>query len=528
MFFKNYKNKFIAHNKKIFQINKKKNQKKIFLIEFNRWQGVQIANSYIVNTFPGIKDAKVVAYESYKIFNEKKISILENLKWKLGTLFKIRNFGIYSSFGVNEFIYYKEDKFLHQRADDITKSFFLKNKTKKDVENFFCNKIWIGDLIYDSYLKKYSVPTLDVNSHHFKIFFKECICTFLFWEDYFKNNKIAGVAVSHVVYLNALTLRIAVKKNIPVFHCVDTQIYRVDKKNCSFKKKFNSPSFKFRNFRKTFKALKNKSNNLKMGKSFIENIIYGKKRYFYFPDQSKIKYKLNIFKKNRKKKIVIFSHAFFDSPHVYGNCIFPDFKTWLEFLGKLSLDTDYDWYIKPHPNYIDEYRIIKNFISKYPNIKYLNPKIRNLDLVNQGLDFALTVYGSCAAELSYFGIKVVNACIYNPHADYNFSFNPKSKEELRNTIINLSKKKLNLKKKDIYEFHYMNQYYFHNRYLIDNIEKYFMTKNGRQILYTDEFLGEWISNFNIKKHKKTIEMLKNYFSKNEQYLNLKNTFNYIK
>ena len=74
----------------------------------------------------------------------------------------------------------------------------------------------------------------------------------------------------------------------------------------------------------------------------------------------------------------------------------------------------------------------------------------------------------------------------------------------------------------------MNQYYFHNRYLIDNIEKYFMTKNGRQILYTDEFLGEWISNFNIKKHKKTIEMLKNYFSKNEQYLNLKNTFNYIK
>ena len=52
MFSKNYKNKFIKHNRKI------------FLIEFNKWQSVQIANSYIVNTFPGIEDTKVVAYES--------------------------------------------------------------------------------------------------------------------------------------------------------------------------------------------------------------------------------------------------------------------------------------------------------------------------------------------------------------------------------------------------------------------------------------------------------------------------------
>lgn len=52
MFLKNYKNKFIRHNKKI------------FLIEFNKWQSVQIANSYIVNTFLGIEDTKVAAYES--------------------------------------------------------------------------------------------------------------------------------------------------------------------------------------------------------------------------------------------------------------------------------------------------------------------------------------------------------------------------------------------------------------------------------------------------------------------------------
>ena len=42
--------KFITHNKNIF--NKKKSSNTIFLVEFNGWQGVQIENSYLVNSLP--------------------------------------------------------------------------------------------------------------------------------------------------------------------------------------------------------------------------------------------------------------------------------------------------------------------------------------------------------------------------------------------------------------------------------------------------------------------------------------------
>ena len=34
-----------------------------------------------------------------------------------------------------------------------------------------------------------------------------------------------------MVYLNAVTLRIAIKKGIPAYHCVDSRLYRIDKKH---------------------------------------------------------------------------------------------------------------------------------------------------------------------------------------------------------------------------------------------------------------------------------------------------------
>ena len=176
------RNDFIKHNRSLFDLKKEKIKKKneIFLLEFNGWQGVQIANSYLINAETHIKKCKIVGYENFRIFDKKKSFNIDNLKWKLGSFFKIRNFGTYSSFGVSEFIYKKNEYNDLIEAKKITDNFFKKVKTKRDIENFTIRKIWIGDLIYDSYLKKYSTPTIDLNSQKFKTFFRECILIFLF------------------------------------------------------------------------------------------------------------------------------------------------------------------------------------------------------------------------------------------------------------------------------------------------------------------------------------------------------------
>ena len=387
---------FINHNKRIFN-RPKIDKKKIFLVEFNRWQGVQIANSYLLNVLLSKERFKTVAYESYRIFKDSNFFLFDNFKWHLGKIFQIKSFGTYKSFGVDDFMYKKNEKSLSIKAKLIANKFLSKNLTKKDIENFSINGVWIGDLLYDTFLKKYNLPTINISDSKFRDFFEEFCQYYLFWENYFKKNNVVGVSVSHVVYLNAVTLRIAIKKGIPAYHCVDSRLYRIDKKTCSFKYKTNGFDYQFKLFRKIFKKFskKDKKKYLSEGKKFIEGIITGKKKYFYFSKQKRINQNKKYFLNNKKDKIVIYAHSFFDSPHVYGNFLFPDFYEWLNFLAKVSNETNYDWYIKPHPNYEDDSdKVLQEFIKKNPHIKLLDSKASNTKLVKQGLKYAITVYGS--------------------------------------------------------------------------------------------------------------------------------------
>ena len=112
------------------------------------------------------------------------------------------------------------------------------------------------------------------------------------------------------------------------------------------------------------------------------------------------------------------------------------------FLSKIAKKSNFDWYIKPHPNYDDNSDIILDkFIKDHPKLKNLIGY--EFRLGKQGMYATLTVYGSYASELPYLGIKVVNADRNNPHSAYNFSFvNLNEYEEI---ILNLDKKKLNFK-----------------------------------------------------------------------------------
>ena len=112
-----------------------------------------------------------------------------------------------------------------------------------------------------------------------------------------------------------------------------------------------------------------------MGKKLLENRFSGRfdKTIPYSRNQS---YKKNIKKVNYIKKtgfnILIAAHSFSDAPHVYGNNLFPDFKEWLDFLGNLSKETNFNWYIKDNPDYPSTNKIFVNeFINRFPNIKQL-------------------------------------------------------------------------------------------------------------------------------------------------------------
>lgn len=97
-FFKNItnRNKFIAHNKKLF-VKKNKSKRNIILVEFNKWAYLHIIKSYICNILAKKYNAQIIAFESYTLLDGKvNKSLLKQVLIKTMQFFGFGNFGVYN------------------------------------------------------------------------------------------------------------------------------------------------------------------------------------------------------------------------------------------------------------------------------------------------------------------------------------------------------------------------------------------------------------------------------------------------
>ena len=65
------------------------------------------------------------------------------------------------------------------------RKFIGTKKTLEELLNFSCQGILIGDLIYDTYLKKYNMSNNELHGGDFKFFLLEFLNLFYFWVNYF-------------------------------------------------------------------------------------------------------------------------------------------------------------------------------------------------------------------------------------------------------------------------------------------------------------------------------------------------------
>ena len=157
-----------------------------------------------------------------------------------------------------------------------------------------------------------------------------------------------------------------------------------------------------------------------------------------------------------RTKILVATHCFFDNPHPYGVNLFPDFYEWLYFLGEISEKTDYDWYIKTHPDFLPgNIPIIEEFIGKHPRFTLIPPHTSHLQLIEEGIDFGLTVVGTIGFEYAALGIPVVNASLCNPHVRYKFNIHPKTIDEYEKLLMDLPNQKLEIDINEVYEYYFM-------------------------------------------------------------------------
>ena len=379
------------------------------------------------------------------------------------------------------------------------------------MENITINSVLFGDLIYDSFLKSSKKPTIDINSNEFKIFLKNTIKIYLFWKNYFDKKNIKSLIVSHTVYFNALPLRLAISKNISCYQVTAQSIYYLNKKNIFAYRDYRNYESIFSKFKKfdqlKFVRLAQKRLNLRFkGIVGVDKPDSKKSAFDKFLPQ-------RIIKKSNKVKILIASHCFFDSPHSYGKNLFCDFYEWINYLGLISEKSDYDWYIKTHPDFIPEtLNIIKEFTSKYNKITLLPSNSSHHQIKKEGINFVLTVYGTVGTDYAALGIPVINASVNNPHINYNFNLHPKTIAEYQLILMNLKKVRLKIDKKKVFEHYYMHNIFSNKSWIFENYNNFIQDVGGYYKQFEIISYNYYLKYINEDRHKRILYNLRNFIT----------------
>ncbi len=363
-------------------------------------------------------------------------------------------------------------------------------KNKNDLFNLKIYEIWVGVDIYESILRG-NLPTVKIESIVTKKYIYKSIKYFIFFDNLFKQKKIAALFISHDTYISmGIPMKLAFHYKIPVFFANAREIVQVEKPHQLY--------FRFNKYKQYFDSLKSdiKEKAILIAKKKLEQRLSGiLKIDMDYQEKSAFEKKFisQQIINNNKEKILITTHCFFDNPHCYGGMLFTDFYEWLNFLAQKSQTTDYDWYIKPHRDYLPgTLEVLEKFIPKFKNLKIINPETSFHQLKQEGIKNVLTCYGSVGHELPLLGFNVINAG-YNPHIKYNFNMNCLSISQYSKVINEIKDLKININFEDIFKF-----YYVHNIIINGDMFSNDGIKKSNSILkFKDkEFIKVFLSNKN--------------------------------
>ena len=511
-FLSNYQKQFIKHNLNVFSPNRNENGK-IILVELNETASSTISYSYIANHLSKKHNAKIVAYKPRLPRN-----LFLKVVWNLRAIFGFSALSVFNSFGASSFILPSLNRALREESNSIYEEQIDLIHNKYDVEKITVKGILVGDLIYDYYLNFYKTPTIEIESKRFHYHLKFCIQVIVFWDNFFATHEVMGLNTSHTVYSNALPLRIAIKYGCECFQANESEVFRLTKEQVYSYADFFE-------FKKIFTTLdeKQKSSGIKIAKERIERRLSGEigldmsysQKSAFTPSS-----KERLLKDNNKIKILLAPHCFFDSPHPFGNNLYPDVFEWLKQLIKISKLTDYDWYVKTHPDFLPKTKkLVNDFFQSHPQFTLLPSDASHLQIVDEGIDFVLTIYGTVGFEYAAMNKPVINASLTNPHIAFDFNINPKSREEYEEVLMNLADVDHKININEVYEYYYMKNIYYNKNWLFSNFDEFTKANGGRANANVNhETYPYWIENWSEKRHEEILASLDKFTASNEYKL----------
>ena len=489
---------FIEKKKNLNQNEKINKSQKTLLVEFNSYYSFFIVIYYLTLYFKQTHKLRLLCfYNFFVIKNNFENLFFKRFYIKLSFKLSLHFAKLYNMIGFTDLIVPKANySHISQIQKDLNKI-----KNLNTLLKFKINNTLVGDLLYDTYLKKFQVPTIDIKTEKFKNFFNEFNLLVYFWIDYFKNNKIDFIVGSHLSYSYGIPLRFGKKyKANSIVATLDT-IYSLKHQN----------QFQVENwiFKKKKFSLKEKMKNRKWSLNKLNDIFSGNDLKITpslkVSSFSKLK-KKSMIKKSKKLKVLVLPHDFFDAPHAWGDHgIFTDYFKWLEFISNMIDKTDYEWYIKTHPNYVGNFGInqkksremIGRMFKNRKKVTILPSDYSHKQIITEKIDCLISCHGSSLYEYSYNGIMSIASSKFLPWRHFKICIVPKSLKDLENKILNLKKMKKNFKvnKNEILDYFYLRfNYYKHTSWLLP-FREYSQFVGGWHKRHSPKIFEYWIKNY---------------------------------
>lgn len=429
--------------------DKKRQSDRIILIPFDSHHDqLTVLNAYCSNYLAEKYDASIYGYCRFGVPAKNSSPVALD---------------VYRSFNMVANIDSSLTKEQQKESEEILCALWENLYTWEDYKNITVYGICFGTTIIRDFLRE-NIPDYDLRSDRMYLFLKGAIDTIVFWYHYIQEHDIVTVLLADGVCWEGYIRDIAVTKGIPVY-----VQEAMSKAYLDYHAK--TPFLYFKEMWKTLTP-EEQQYGLEWAKEHINNRIKGNvgevglldKNHFSFAEKATEE---RVLEDDEKIKIVICPHIFEEDSFFYGDQIFDNsYMSWLCHLGELSEKTpNYHWYIKVHPcARRRDIIIMENFVKHYPKIKMLPLHISPIQLKKEGVKFALTVHGTIGHEYPAIGIQVINAAV-NPHSAYDFTWNPKTKEEYDDLIMNLDKLEFKDDKEGLYQFYCMHYLYYDYEYI---------------------------------------------------------------
>lgn len=395
---------------------------------------------------------------------------------------------VYQSFGVDEIIKLPETGVRNARIDSIYAKIMGRIKTMDDWESIVIDGLECGISFLRDYLRFYDL-SFDPHNPDIQACLIDAIKTVLFWNNYFQRNCVKTVVlwdgVHNESYLRDIALTHGVKTYI--IHPLGVHHTTTD---------FHFGEC-FQYLRRFFEELSDyeKKVGVEWARKSIQKMLSGENGAFlsWRNENNVFHYEigqLNLPPKD-KVRVLICPHVFNEDQWLKGQQLCGNnFISWLQFVGEIVERTDYDWYIKQHPDETERgNEFIQKFVEMHDRIKILPKEISPLDLKKAGFDYALTIAGSIGHEYPLLGINVV--CAGNhPHIAFDFTITPKSKSEYENILMNIKEYSALEYREDIYKYYCIYYLYYKGNDFSEDIrgafpELNFYKRDRENIIYAD-------------------------------------------